>query len=155
MIGGEIMNSKKVVGVNVKAITQKLASAIASLPSNKIAELNSNLSADVRAFLSHPLQKIDTLFGLRLTLKKKPSMAHSGWLHSRYLEACRKSKVDPATTVTLYSKDLFTEFEQFSVLDSEALFLGFNQNGAKMLEVILQAELHFDPNDFDIDGYAK
>lgn len=149
------MNSKMVIGANVEAVTQKLVNAIGSFPSNKIVKLNPSLSTDVLPFLSATLQDTDALFGLKLTLQTNQSMAHSGWLYSRYLNACRKSKLDPATMVTLYSDGFFREFGQFGVLKPEALFLGFGQSGAQMLEAILQAELQFDPNDFDMDGYAK
>lgn len=149
------MNVKIVVGANVESVSQMLVEAISSIPPNKVVELNSKLSTKVLPFLSPELKKTEALFGLKLTLISKQSMAHSGWLYSRYLDACRKSKVDPAAAVALYSEGLFREFNQFGVLDSEALFLGFGKKGTKMLKCILQAEFQFDPNNFDIDGYTK
>ncbi len=148
------MNTKVVVGTNVMDVNQKLINVIKSLTPNKVAKLDSSLSEDVHPFLSHQLQEMDEIFGLKLKLKTKPSMAHSGWLFSHYLDACKKSELDHKTAITFYSDGLFREFDQFGIQDSEVLFLGFGQSGAKMLEVILQAELQFNPNDFDLDGYG-
>jgi len=153
------MNPKAIVGSNVETITQRLVDVIRALSHNKVVKLDTSLAADTLPYLPVPLQETDALFGLRLTLQTKPSMVHSGWHDSHFLEACRKYKLDPATAVSLavslYSDGLFREFKHFPVLETEVYFLGFGETGANLLADILQAELQFNPNDFDRDGYAK
>ena len=147
------MSDNIVIGTNVQEVTQKLVNDLSSVHPNKVEKLESSLCVSLHPFLSPSLREIDSLFGLRLNLKTKPSMAHSGWLFSRYYNACHKLKLDYKTIVTSYSNGFFRELGQFEIMDSGVLFLGFGQSGAKMLEVILQAELQFNPRDFDSDGY--
>ncbi len=149
------MTTKGVVGVNVDGVTERIVAAIRSLPHNEVAGLDPSLLAEVVPLLPTSLQGTDAILGLRLAMHEKPSMAHSGWLYSRFLSACQESEADPATVVALYCSGLFREFAQLGALESEALFLGFGQRGAEILKAILEAELHFNPSAFDADGYAK
>jgi hypothetical protein len=149
------MNHKLVVGRNTEDVSQKLTMAIGNLRSNEVARLAPDLLENTRNFLPENLQNVNSFFGLRLHLQKKESMAHSGWLYSRYLAACQKSKIDPVTVVALYKEGFFREFRQFDAREAELFFLGFGDAGKKALKVIIDAESTFNPDDFDSDGYQE
>ena len=149
------MNHNLIIGRETEVATQGIALAIHNLPSNKVVALNTTILNNVLKILPVPLQEVDSLFGLRLTLQKKESMAHSGWLFSRYFEACKKANINPEMVAALYKDGFFREFRQFDAMESELLFIGFGQNGEEMLNVVLQAESQFNPDDFDSDGYIK
>lgn len=148
-------DSKLLVGAPLDKLSQKLASVISSLPFDKVVQLDPHLVAEMLPFLPPELQKTDSLFGLNLAIKSSLSMAHSGWLYSRYHDACIDLGIKPSLGVAFYSAGQFRQFEQFIVREPIALFLGFDRIGAKLLKVIIRAESQFDPNDFDLDGYKK
>lgn len=149
------MNHKLIIGRGTQGATDGIVHAIRTLPSNEVVKLDETMLENILKLLPASLQEVDSLFDLRLTLQKKESMAHSGWLYSRYLEACRKANVDTKRVVALYKNGFFCEFRQFDAREQELLFIGFGQNGEEMLEIVLQAESQFNPDDFDSDGYPN
>ena len=135
---------------------KKIADFITSLNYNEVTSLDVNLFANVRSYLPATLQEIDSFYGLKLILKSDYNMAHSGWLYSRYHEACKTNEINPTTIVTLFSDHLFREYNQFGMIMNEmCLLLGFGLDGRKMLKVILEAENKYDSSIFDSDGYTK
>lgn len=149
------MGAKIVIGSMIAEEAKKIADFIKSLNSNEVTSLDVNLFANVRSYLPATLQEIDSFYGLKLILKSDYNMAHSGWLYSRYHEACKTNKIDPTTIVTFFSDHLFREYNPFGIMNEMYLLLGFGLDGRKMLKVILEAENKYDSSIFDSDGYIK
>jgi hypothetical protein len=144
-----------VIGAPVDELAERLATTISSLPFDTVTKLNSRLIEELSLFLPPALKTSSSLFGLNLEIKTKVSLAHSGWLYSRYYDFCRAAGLDPATQIAFYSNGQFRKFEQFSVREPHALFLGFNDDGARALAVVSEAEAQYDPSEFGLDGYKE
>ncbi len=85
-----MMNHKLIIDRETQGATDGIAHAIRTLPSNEVVKLDETMLENILKCLPAPLQEVDSLFGLGLTLQKKESMAHSIWLYSRYhVESCR------------------------------------------------------------------
>jgi hypothetical protein len=149
------VNRELIIGKNVGGVTQAIIDASCTFSPNKVMKLDKSILDNVLEFLPQSLQELDSLFGLKLILQKKESMAHSGWLYSRYREACQKINIDSKNVVAIYKDEFFREFGQFDAMETELFFLGFGQPGEKMLAVILNAESQFNPDNFDLDGYMN
>ncbi|MCU0288975.1 MAG: hypothetical protein MUF15_21595 [Acidobacteria bacterium] len=149
------MGSEIILGQYLRALTQLIIDAGCDFSSNKVERFDKSILERVLKILPQSLQKVDSLFGLKLILQKKESMAHSGWLYSRYLEACKKLKIDSRSVVAIYKDDFFREFGQFDAMQTELFFIGFGESGKEMLGVIFKAESQFNPDDFDLDGYRN
>lgn len=149
------MSQELIIGSDIESVTQEVIVASRGFASNEVVKLDKSVLNDMSRSLPPSLQKVDSLFGLRLTLQKKESMAHSGWLYSRYLETSRRVNINHKNAVAIYKDGFFREFGQFDAMESELIFLGFGQLGEKVLSVILNAESQFNPDDFDLDGYMN
>lgn len=147
-----LIHEKIVISAEIAIVTKKLASIIDSLPPNTVVKLPSSLGIDAY----FPPTRSQLLFGLRLTVERERSMARSGFVYGKYVDACRQLNADPRIIVVLYTKDgFFKEYGQFGMLEmTTVLFLGFGSKAQKVLEHLIHAESRFNPADFDMDGYA-
>ena len=91
----------------------------------------------------------ESVFSMHLPEDVEYNMTFSGWLFSRVFNA----KLS-ATVIHSFGK-IFVPFEQFSLVKADArpLFKATGQQAKEALEVLKEAFLSFNPDDFDSDGY--
>jgi hypothetical protein len=95
------------------------------------------------------------MWGLKLSLTKSMSPAHSGWIYSRILGLLKTNK---ETRVGCMIGNRFERIQQFTLVNQvgkDVYWVAMGPEAKLALQRIVSAEESFNPEYFDEDGYSK